>query len=50
MHSEMICKVGAAVSVVYDHRNHHGLLMTLVDDVIMISVVNSLITQSKIIL
>ena len=48
MYLETIRKVGAAASIVYGYRDHHILLMTRADDESMISIVNSIITQSGI--
>lgn len=46
----MINTVGAVASIVDGNHDHHGSLMTGADDasIICISVVNSLINQSKI--
>jgi len=41
MHLRMVCKVAAAIAIIYGHRDHHSLLMAWFDDSSMMSVVIS---------
>ena len=43
MHLETICKVAAADSIAYGHRDHQGLLMAWADDVSMMQLLNRII-------